>query len=152
MDEDLQHPPARIADLFDVVAETGADIVYGKPRDGTHQSAMRDLSSRLYKRLIETLTGNHNITKVNSFRLVRGPVARAASGICGHDTYFDVALGWFSQRVESIEMDLRDLRYIDSGKSGYSFRSLLSHARRLAFSSHINRHSPSGLPSDVKIA
>ncbi len=137
MDEDLQHPPAGIVDLFHVVAETGADIVYGKPRDGTHQSAMRDLCSRLYKRLIETLSGNHNITKVNSFRLVRGPVARAASGICGHDTYFDVALGWFSHRVESIEMDLRDTRYIDSGKSGYSFRSLLSHARRLAFSSHI---------------
>lgn len=137
MDEDLQHPPARITDLFNVVAEVGADIVYGKPRGGTHQSAIRDLSSRLYKRLIETLTGNHNIAKVSSFRLVRGPVARAASAICGHDTYFDVALGWFTQRVESTEMDLWDLRYIHSGKSRYSFRSLVSHARRLAFSSQI---------------
>lgn len=137
MDEDLQHPPANIPDMFDVVARTRADIVYGRPSSKVHEKAARDFSSRKFKSLIEKLTGNRNITKANSFRLVRGPIARAASSICGHDTYFDIALGWFTQRIEVCEMNLKDSRFIESGKSGYNLKSLLSHARRLAFSSQI---------------
>lgn len=137
LDEDLQHPPARISDLFDVVARTGADVVYGQPAGGAHKSAMRDISSTLYKNIIRRLADNANILKVSSFRLVRGSVARGAAAVCAHDTYLDVAIGWFTGRIESISLDLVDHRYVDSGKSGYSLRSLLSHARRLAFTSHI---------------
>lgn len=137
MDEDLQHPPSRIPDLLAIAIQKGADIVYGNPESKVHQSVFRDFSSHNYKRLIERLTGNSEIRKANSFRLIRGPVARGTSSVCGHDTYFDVALGWFSQRIETVSMPLHDGRFNHSGKSGYSLKSLLSHARRLAFSSQI---------------
>ncbi len=137
MDEDLQHPPSAIPDLMAVVARTGADIVYGRPKSAVHQSMFRDFSSRNYKSAIKRLTGNPNIGKANSFRLVRGAIGRAASSVCGHDTYFDIALGWFTQRVESLPLDLKDERFIQTGRSGYRFKSLISHARRMAFSSQI---------------
>lgn len=137
MDEDLQHPPSRIPDMLAIVAATGADVVYGQAAGKVHEKVVRDFSSRNYKATIERLTGNRQITKASSFRLIRGPVARAASSVCGHDTYFDIALGWFTQRIDVCQMDLRDARFIETGRSGYSIATLLSHARRLAFSSQI---------------
>jgi undecaprenyl-phosphate 4-deoxy-4-formamido-L-arabinose transferase len=137
LDEDLQHPPSRIPALLQEVAKTGADIVYGSAAGAVHHTMMRDFTSRNYKRIIERLTGNQSIHKVSSFRLIRGSIARAASGVCSHDTYYDVALAWFTQRIEILAMELYDERFATSGKSGYNFKSLLSHARRMAFSSQI---------------
>lgn len=137
LDEDLQHPPARIVDLLARVAETSCDIVYAGPEGAVHQTFVRDFSSRSYKRVMERLTGNPHLRHVNSFRLIRGPIARAVAQVGIHDIYFDVTLAWFSQRVQSVRMQLKDDRYITSGKSGYRFRSLLSHARRMLASSQI---------------
>jgi undecaprenyl-phosphate 4-deoxy-4-formamido-L-arabinose transferase len=135
LDEDLQHPPSRIDDLFREVAASGCDVVYAKAQDAVHDSYVRDLGSIWFKRLIEKFSGNPNVRHFNSFRLIRGPVARAASSVCTHDTYFDVALSWFTQRVGAVQMQLKDERFIRSGKSGYKFSKLLSHARRMLMSS-----------------
>lgn len=138
MDEDLQHPPSRILDMLKAAALARCDIVYAAAQGGgVHESFLRDLSSRSYKHLIAWLTGNPDISKVNSFRLIRGAVARAASSVCGYDTYFDVALSWFSRRVEVVSMPLKDIRFIASKNSGYNLKSLMSHARRLLVSSQV---------------
>ncbi len=137
MDEDLQHPPARIPEMFAVVARTSADIVYAEAEGQIHQSVARDLTSRTYKAIMEWLTGNRDIRKANSFRLLRGEIARAASSVCGHETYFDIALGWYTDRIQTARMALKDERYIKTRTSGYNFGSLLSHARRLVSSSQI---------------
>jgi len=137
MDEDLQHSPGRIADLLQQVCAQRADIVYGKARSAVHENGFRDFSSKLSKRTIEYLSGNPNIAKASSFRLIRGSIARAAASVCGHDTYFDVALSWFSQRICAVPMEMKDERFIKTGKSGYRWSSLLSHGRRLMFSSQL---------------
>lgn len=137
MDEDLQHPPEKIEDLLRRCADTSADIVYGCPERRVHGGIVRDLASRAYKWLIEEMTGNPHIRKANSFRLIRGSIAREAAHACGHDTYFDIALAWFTNRIEMQTMDLRDERHIQSGRSGYNLQKLLSHARRMAISSHL---------------
>ncbi len=136
MDEDLQHPPAMIEALLLKAVMESFDIVYANPQKSVHQSLIRDLGSRFYKRLIARLTGNKNIPYFNSFRLIRGSIARAASSVCSHDTYFDIALSWFTQKVGFIAVVLKDERYIISGKSGYSFLKLISHARRMILSTH----------------
>jgi len=92
----------------------------------------------LLDRVKHKLTGVSHIPKFNSFRLIRGPIARASGSVCGPDTYLDIAMTWFTNRIEAVDLTLKDERYIDSGKSGYSLSSLLSHARRMAFSSRIN--------------
>lgn len=137
MDEDLQHPPQCIEQLLRAVALTQADIAYGRSDQGVHNSMFRDFSSRFAKRSIEFLSGSSSITQASSFRLIRGSLARGAASVCGHDTYLDVALSWFTQRVETATMELVDRRFITTGKSGYSFKSLISHGRRLIFSSQV---------------
>jgi hypothetical protein len=39
--------------------------------------------------------------------------------------------------METIEFPMKDLRFIETKRSGYSLRKLLSHARRMAISSRI---------------
>jgi len=136
LDEDLQHPPSKIEAMLFIGATKSIDLVYACPEQSVHESLFRDYSSRLYKKIMGYLAGNKNIQIFNSFRLIRGSIARAASSVCGHDTYFDIALSWFTQRIETVSMSLKDIRVINSGKSGYSIRKLFSHGRRMIVSTH----------------
>lgn len=136
LDEDLQHPPSAIIGLLAEAVEKKLDVVYAKPASAVHESWLRDLGSRGFKKLMEAVTGNDKITSFNSYRLMRGSIARAAASVCAHDTYFDIALTWFTRRMSAITLEMKDQRVISGEKSGYSFKSLLSHARRMAISSN----------------
>lgn len=137
MDEDLQHHPKYISMLLQKAMEKSSDIVYANSKKSIHESFFRDFSSRFVKWTLSKVTGNENMKYFNSFRLIRGSVARAASAISIDQTYFDVALSWFTNRITTETIELKDLRYIQSGQSGYSFRSLLSHSRRLLQTSNV---------------
>ncbi len=134
LDEDLQHRPEDIPKLLRRAAETSLDVVYAQPDASVHRG-YRDLASRVYKRLVMSATGIPQVSWFNSFRLMRGSVARAAAAVSGHETYFDVALTWFTDRYGTERLPLVDERYRSSGRSGYGFRSLVSHARRMIVSS-----------------
>ncbi len=133
LDEDLQHDPGEIETLLEVAAQGRHDLVYATPSDVNH-SRSRGWFSHRFKRLLVYLSGNENLAQVQSFRLVRGDIARGAAAAVDHETYLDVALSWFTDRVGSIEIEMHDDRFQSEGQSGYGFRSLLSHARRAVIS------------------
>ncbi len=135
MDEDLQHQPERILEMFKVCIQEESDMLYVKSNTPVHKSYFRDLSSKYYKKVIEKLTGNKNVNNFNSFRLIRGSIARSAAAVIGHESYFDIVLSWFSDRVSIYNTNLEDRRYIETGKSGYNLRRLISHARRMLMTS-----------------
>lgn len=137
LDEDLQHPPGRIETLLRRAVTDERDVVYANPEGAVHEARSRDLASRTFKRLMVVLSGNPNVPIFNSFRLIRGSVARAVSSVCGHDTYFDIALSWFTTRVAFVKMELKDGRFIATRRSGYSLGKLLTHARRMLMSSQV---------------
>jgi undecaprenyl-phosphate 4-deoxy-4-formamido-L-arabinose transferase len=135
LDEDMQHPPSQIIAMLKIAIETRSDIVYANSESAVHESRFRDGASRLYKSLISLVTGNPNVRSFSSFRLIRGSIARAASSSCGHDTYFDLSLSWFSQTVSTLVIPLKDRRFILHKTSGYNIKRLISHARRMFMSS-----------------
>src|SRR5690348_4931523 len=135
MDEDLQHRPVLVPSLLRAAVERSADVVYAKPQRSAHGGSYRDLASRGLKRALAWLGGDPVIVHFSSFRLIRGPVARAAASVCSHETYLDVALTWFTNRFEPLELPMADRRYQQTGHSGYTLGKLLSHARRLVLSS-----------------
>jgi len=137
LDEDLQHHPRFLNYLLKEAVNAQVDIVYANPIEAVHQSLWRDLASRGYKLILAQLTRNKFMPLFNSFRMVRGSIARAASAVSIDQTYFDVALGWFTTRIKGLKLPLVDIRYVETGKSSYSFWSLLSHARRLLQSSNV---------------
>lgn len=135
LDEDLQHDPVHIIRMLEPAVKRRLDVVYARPLAAVHQSRLRDLGSVCLKRLLVLLTGNKNIRHFNSFRLLRGGVARSAASVCSHDTYYDIALTWFTNRMDSIIVPMKDQRFIQNGASGYSIARLISHARRMIISS-----------------
>lgn len=141
LDEDLQHRPQQIEELLITACAERADVVYALPRQWVHGGGYRDRLSRLTKWLIGRLSGNRFVRVFNSFRLIRGDIARAASSICAQFTYFDVALTWFTQRVAQVPLVLTDDRYTTGKRSGYRLATLIQHAKRLILTSdfHILR-------------
>jgi len=137
MDEDLQHPPEKIVDLLERAIRDKIDVVYAQPDEAVHKNFVRDIGSSTIKRTISWLTGSAHVRIMNSFRLMRGEIARSAASVAIHDTYFDIELGFFTQRIAGLPMQLVDERFIRSGKSGYKLRSLVAHAWRMVFSANL---------------
>lgn len=135
LDEDLQHHPLQIETLLKVACAERADVVYASPEASVHGGGYRDRLSKTAKFMISRMSGNRFVQFFNSFRLIRGDVARAASSICAQYTYFDVALTWFTQRIATINVDMSDDRYKAQNKSGYRLSTLLQHAKRLVLTS-----------------
>lgn len=137
LDEDLQHHPKHLVPLLVHAVSHHHDVVYANAEGAVHQTFFRNASSRIYKSLVAWLVGSPRVRQFSSFRLVRGSVARAAGSVSTHDTYFDVVLSWFTNRVGALLLPLVDVRSMANGQSGYSFRALLGHARRMLISAEI---------------
>lgn len=135
LDEDLQHRPIHIIDMLKTAVTRQVDIVYAHPLEGVHRKGYRDFASRSIKHLLARASGNTMLKHVNSFRLMRGAIARSAASVCGHETYFDIALSWFADKFTTLDLILQDSRFLKTGKSGYNFFKLMTHARRLILSS-----------------
>ena len=112
-----------------------ADVVFANPEQSVHQNPIRDWTSRGFKSLVARVTGNPHVREFNSFRLIRGVIGRAAASVCTSETYFDIAVCWFTNRVLSMSLPLKDMRFIKTGESGYNIYKLLGHARRMIVSS-----------------
>jgi glycosyltransferase involved in cell wall biosynthesis len=137
LDEDLQHPPAELFGLLTKAVREQYDLVYARPERGPHGKWYRDLSSRWVKAVVGRLSGNPHVGAFNSFRMIRGSVARAAAAVSTGKTFLDIALGWFTQRVGVVHLQLTDRRFQKEGKSGYSLWALVRHAGRLLLSSEV---------------
>lgn len=132
LDEDLQHDPAAIPAMIATAVVHDSDVIYAGPVDSVH-GGWRDGTSTSFKRLAERLAGARNARQFNSFRVLRGDIAREAARVSGHETYLDVALSWFTERVRVFPI----LQHDDRGESSYTLWSLLAHARRLVISGNL---------------
>lgn len=136
LDEDLQHRPQWIWSMLHLAAREGLDVVYPAPTGDPHRSWYRNAASRGLKKAVSWTTQNPHVRLYNSFRILRGEVARAASAVAGPEAYFDVVVGWFTDRVGTHPVPLVDTREQETGqKSSYTLPSLVAHARRLILSS-----------------
>jgi len=135
LDEDLQHHPRHIIEMLKLGVHNSSDVIYANSIQAVHQSYFRDLSSRYYKKMMKYLSKNAFVSNFNSFRLLRGSVARSAASVAGHDSYLDIVLSWFTNKVTIYSTNMVDERYVETGQSGYNLNRLLSHARRLLMTS-----------------
>jgi polyisoprenyl-phosphate glycosyltransferase len=128
LDEDGQQDPADIAELLDHAVEGDVALVYAKPVNGAPHARWRNAVSRLAKRLSVALVGNRSIVGFNSFRLVRGDVARSLAAYCGNGVFLDVALSWVVGQTAVCPVTLRPER---GRPSGYTLGKLTAHFGRL---------------------
>ena len=132
LDEDGQQDPRDIGALLDEALEHGALLVYATPANAPPHGMVRNLASRAASWVFARLLGNRALGRFNSFRLMRGDIARAVAAHCGPDVYLDVALAWVVPQARHCPLRLRSER---GRASGYTLRRLLSHFWRLVLTS-----------------
>lgn len=124
LDEDGQHNPRDIARLLDVAVEMDAQLVYAKPTNEPPHGWTRNRVSALAKWIFKNVLRHSHIGEFNSFRLIRGEIARGLAAYCGHGVYLDVALSWVVARGVHCPVLLRTEQ---ARPSTYTYRTLIHH-------------------------
>ena len=129
LDEDGQQNPADIGGLLDAALEVDAPWSTGR-RSIRRRTASSATRSAAWPRPCRwRSSGTAQMAHFNSYRLVRGDIARSLAAYCGHGVYLDVALAWVVGRWATGPVTLRpDRRF---RPSGYTFRRLFAHFGRL---------------------
>ena len=135
MDEDGLHNPADISSLLERAVEECVPLVYGHSLNRRPHPWYRNLSSKAANRAFRILVGSESATSFSSFRLLDGPITRGVVAYCGHGVYLDVALSWVMPRAAHVDVEYRAERRPTDQASGYRWRSLFSHFRRLVITS-----------------
>lgn len=131
LDEDGQQNPADIPALLDTALTHHLQVVYAQPSNPPPHGWLRNVLSRSAKRLTGKMLGHPQAGRFNSFRLVRGDIARTLAAYCGNGVYLDVGLFWVAGRMGHCPVQLR--AEMDR-PSGYSYIKLLGHFWNLVLS------------------
>lgn len=124
IDDDLQHPPEELPKLFDEMARTDADVVYGTPRELAH-SMTRNFLSWAVKVVLRDAIGAETARRISAFRLLRTSIREAFVDYNHPSVSLDVLLTWGTTRFTYVETT-HSAREI--GKSNYTFFKLIGHA------------------------
>ena len=126
MDDDLQHPPEVLPQLFDALT-ADVDVVYGSPKSGRH-GFFRNVSSRLTKMVLQGVMGTENAQHVSALRIFRQKLVVSWRDLKSPLVNMDVLLTWVTDRFAYVLVDHHERKM---GNSGYTFIKLLSHALNL---------------------
>lgn len=119
MDDDLQHPPAEIAQLIDKQKGTNASIVYGM-YDEKHHSFIRNLGSIFVRKTSSFRKQNKG--GGSSFRMIKKELVEILVEKHGqHFMYLDAVLNWYNTDVSLVQVKHQPRKY---GKTGYSLKKL----------------------------
>jgi polyisoprenyl-phosphate glycosyltransferase len=132
LDEDGQHNPRDIIQLLDVAVKHDVQLVYARPINEPSHGWVRNCSSALAKWIFKNFLGHAHVGDFNSFRLIKGEIARGLAAYCGHGVYLDVALSWVIAKGATCMVQLRTERW---RPSGYSYRKLAHHFWHLVLTS-----------------
>jgi undecaprenyl-phosphate 4-deoxy-4-formamido-L-arabinose transferase len=132
LDEDGQNEPRDIARLLDVAVEDEMQLVYARPTNAPPHGWVRNTFSVVAKWIFTNFLGHAHMGEFNSFRLIKGEIARGLAAYCGPDVYLDVALSWVVGRGGHCPVLLRNAR---RRPSSYSYRRLVSHFWNLVLTS-----------------
>lgn len=122
MDDDLQHPVDKIADLVALV-ESKCDVAYGTPARQRH-SLFRNSASILTKWMLQGAMGAETARSISAFRAFRTSLRDSFAEYRGPLVNIDVLLTWGTARFMAIPTP-HARRTI--GASNYTFGKLVTH-------------------------
>lgn len=126
MDDDLQHPPEKIAALLDKLSQ-GYDVVYGVPRREQH-GLWRDLASQVTKLALQSAMGAETARQVSAFRAFYTRLRDSFAAYQNSFVSIDVLLTWGSTSFAAVPVDHQPRL---TGASNYTFRKLARHAMNM---------------------
>lgn len=118
IDDDLQIPPEEIPKLVKYQKETDADVVYGIFKSKKH-SLFRNFGSYLLGKIFQYFANTAG--RGSPFRLIKAEIAEKLINTNQSLIFLDEALGWFTERIEFVNVEHHKRK---DGSSGYSFIKL----------------------------
>ena len=122
MDDDLQHPVEKIADLVSLVTSEH-DVAYGTPLRQRH-TVLRNLASLITKWVLQGAMGAETARSISAFRAFKSTLRDAFADYRGPLVNIDVLLTWGTSRFVAIPTPHAP-RTI--GASNYTFGKLVTH-------------------------
>ncbi len=129
MDCDMQDQPKEIAKLYKKALE-GYDIVLGQ-RENRKDKFLKKLSSKLFYKVFNYLSGGHFNNEIGNFGIYRKKVIDSILNINDYIKFFPLFINWVGFKSVSIPIEHGERK---EGKSSYSISRLL----KLAFNAIIS--------------
>lgn len=123
MDDDMQHPPEKIASLLATLAE-GYNVVYGSPEQEKH-GLMRDMASRITKLVLQRAMGADTARQISAFRAFETNIRDSFAAYDNTFASLDVLLTWGALKFKAIPVKHAERTL---GQSNYTVGKLVIHA------------------------
>jgi len=130
LDDDLEHDPASAKGLLEHKGKHQLSLVYATPLNRSRNGFFRLILSHLFNGVFGLICGVKNSRHWSSFRAFDN-VPNFFTGLKGHVGNIDLVLCEVFVNVGHVDIPFGKR---SSGRSGYSFRTLLAHAWATSFS------------------
>ncbi len=107
MDSDLQHPPAKVKDMLDVMQTTGADIVLGKKQDRGRESALHRALAKNFYRSLKSLT-HLDMQNSSDFMILNRHVVDELKRFSERNLFFRGIVDWVGFKKEVCYFNVED--------------------------------------------
>ncbi len=133
MDVDLQHPPALLPQMYQVLVEEDYDCCGGKRCGREGDGMIRSFCSRMFYKVIRSLTHMDMSDGYGDFRMMSRPMVDAILEIKEYNRYMKGIYSFVGFRTKWLEFPNIERK---EGTSKWNLKSLLSYAQEgiLAFS------------------
>ncbi|SFQ73435.1 glycosyltransferase family 2 protein [Hymenobacter arizonensis] len=121
IDADLQDPPELIEPLYRKLSE-GYDVVYAKRRSREGESLFKQLTAKLFYRLLTQITEVEIPVDTGDFRIISHKVVAALRQMPERSKFLRGQIAWVGYRQTFVEYDRAGRA---SGESGYTYQKLL---------------------------
>ena len=133
LDDDLEHPPEFIEELYTHFVEGGYDLYYAIPKN-RQKNIIRNFISELW--YFSTKISKKGIGKATSYRVMKKKLAQCLIQHREPFVYIESILHWYTENIGYLEVEFDKRKY---GNSNYSILSLftLNHDIGMHYDTHI---------------
>lgn len=124
IDADLQDPPEVILEMIAKWKE-GFDVVYGKRLERKGETLFKKMTSKIYYRLLKSMTSVDIPLDTGDFRLIDRKVCEAIRGLKEKNRYVRGLVSWVGFRQTGVEY-VREERF--AGETKYPLRKMIGFA------------------------
>lgn len=124
LDADLQDPPELIKEMLEKMNE-GFEVVYAKRKKRQGEGALKQLTAKVFYRLLSSLTSFEIPLDTGDFRLIDKRVAEALKQMPEKSKFLRGQIAWVGFRQTFIEYERQERH---AGTSGYTYGKMIRFA------------------------
>lgn len=124
MDADLQHPVGAVPAMIDLWEE-GYDDIYGRRRSRSTDSALRRFFSRLYYKVLQSVSKSEILPEAGDFRLLSRRCVQSIRRLRESQRYTKNLFSWVGYKKTYVLCDYSERH---GGKSSFSMKNLFNFA------------------------